>query len=401
MRITSVLHFVLLLWGTCTSAQVPYNDLLFGIHNPQPGNYHFSHINRTTGTVSDLQQLPISFYGGLASLTVDPDLQRLVFNTATAIHLLDPAGIAPMTTIVPPLPPGAFLGCLQRDPCSGDYFGFLLLGDGSTWFVVYDLASNAITTLSQIEGLSGFSEMSYINAAQGIYVIEHAQQLMVIDLDDGAVLSNQPIVTPEGYSFRGIALHCASRRTFGTIASAIAGSQKWLGELDVATGEVSFVSETATNAGFLKPSSAGACIVQDEGLYIWEGTGGVYVGSDILDGAFAPVVQASSTATVYDITHYSTCACPLVTTSNSVAQPDPSAPFPNPTSGVVQLNEPGSTGRVSRFHWVDPLGRILELAPQLDTIDMTRWDLSDQPKGIYALIWSNGNIQQTWRIVHQ
>lgn len=400
MKIAAVLQFVLILWGTCTSAQVPFNDHIFGIHNPQPGIYHFSRIHRTTGTVSDLQQLPISNYGGLASLTVDPDLQRFVFNTATAIHLLDPAGIAPMTTIIPPLPQGAFLGCLQRDPCSGEYYGFLLLSDGSRWFVAYDLASNALTTLSQIEGLNGFSEMSYINAAQGTYVIEHAHRSMVIDLDDGAVLSNQPIVTPEGYSFRGIALHCASRRTFGTIASAIADPQKWLGELDVATGEVSFLSETATSAGFLKPSSAGACIVQDEGLYLWEGTGGSYVGSTVVDGVFVPVVQASSTATVHDIVHYSTCYCPDVAASNLVDQPVPSTPLPNPTTGTIQLNKVDSNGRASRVRWVDPLGRALELAPQKDTIDMSRWDLSGHPKGIYVLIWSDGSTQRTWRIAH-
>lgn len=401
MKITSVLSFVFMLWGTYTSAQVPFQDLIFGVHNPQPSVYHFCSINRTTGVVTDMQQLPISFYGGLASLTVDPVIQRIVFNSATTIYLLDPAGVAPMSTITPPLPQGAFLGCLEREPCSGVYYGFLLLNDGTRWFVAYDLTSNAMTTLSQIEGLNGFSEMSYINAAHGTYVIEHAHQVMVIDLDDGAVLSNLPNVTPEGYSFRGIVYHCASDRTFGTIASQITGTQKWLGELDITTGDVSFISEAATTSGFYKPSSAGACIVQDEGLYIWEGTGGIYVSSNILDGLFEADLYATSTAVVHDIVHYSTCACPVTTYSSFSEESDPSKPFPNPTNGLVSLYETDKGERSPLTRWVDPLGRVLPLVPEVQKGDMKSWDLSGHPKGVYTLIWSDGHTHRTWRVVYR
>lgn len=388
--------FPALVIGSCVQAQ--FNDRLFGIHNPEAGVYHFSSIDRGTGAISDLEQLPISFYGGLASLTVDPDLQRIIFNTASGIYILDPTGNTPFTTVVPPLESSSFFGPLQRDPCSGNYYGFRTGADGSVNFIAYDLSNNSITSLSEIVGLNGFSEMSYIDPALGNFVIEHAQHVMVIDLDDGSVLSNSPVIVPSGHIFHGITYECSSRRTFGTLASLNDDHQKWLGEIDVTTGEVSFVSENGTSLGYLKPSSAGACLVQDEGVYIWEGTGGIYVNANTATGEFEPAFYASDPAQVLDIVHYSTCAC----ATNNVVSVDTRSdlkPYPNPTTGTVNFQIDGWDPTSTRFRWLDALGNELAIRSFSTVSNVLRWDLSGQPSGVYTLSVRANHGPRAWRVV--
>lgn len=393
----------MILFGLLSMAMVvhaQFNNLLFGIHNPQVGVYHFCSIDRSSGVITDLEQIPISTYGGLSSLSVDPDLQRVVFNSATEVYILDPTGGTPYDLMVPPLPPGSFLGPLERDPCSGSFYGFLL-NNGITMFVAYDLALNSLTILSEIIGLNGFSGMSYIDPVDRTFVIEHANTVMVIDFQDGSVLSNLPLTTPPGYSFRGIGFDCISRRTFGTLASGLSESQKWLGELDRATGVVSFVSAQATNLGYFKPSSAGACIVQDEGLYIWEGNGGVYVGASIIDGVFSPPMFASSPAPVLDIVHYSTCACPLTNVQNERSIKDDLGPYPNPSTGTVNLKLSERDFAKLEVQWVDPLGRTVLIPLHTTGSNLLRWDLSAFAGGIYALTVTGQEYRRTWRVVHQ
>ncbi|QQR87433.1 MAG: hypothetical protein IPJ76_04185 [Flavobacteriales bacterium] len=354
---------------------------LYGIHNPQSGVFAFSSLDLSTMVISDIDTLPMGVISSMASGTVDTDQETFLFCTGTTLYSLDPYGLLPTTSVVLPMAGTAFFNFIEYDPCTASLFGFVNDPPDSIVFARYDLASNTFQSLLTMPGNMQFmmGAGSYIDPVNRVYGFENINSIMGIDIDQGTLLYNTPMIDPPGESSGHLSYDCSTGNVLGTSfgAASEGGDGKWVSTVDPLTGVVTHLSNAHTSNALMKPAMTGSCVDQATGVFYWGGINGTWVGANTTTGSIVLDDVSAPLTPLFCVNHFSACACAATNVAEESAEQLP--PFPQPANDMVTF--PGVRGPLV---WVDPAGREVQV-PQSRTEGGVLADVGALPSGVYVV----------------
>lgn len=374
-------QLVLSCFAVALASNAQLTTSLYGIHNPQSGVFAFSSLDLSTMVISDIDTLPMGQISSMASGTVDTDQEMFLFCTGTTLYSLDPYGLLPTTSVMLPMAATAFFNFIEYDPCTASLFGFVNDPPDSIVFARYDLAANTFQSLltmpSNMQFMMGAG--SYIDPVNRVYGFENINSIMGIDIDQGTMLYNTPMIDPPGETFGHLSYDCSTGHVLGTSfgAASEGGDGKWVSTVDPLTGVVTHLSNAHTPNALMKPAMTGSCVDQATGVFYWGGVNGTWVGANTTTGSIVLDDVSAPLTPLFCVNHFSACACAATSVANegnTVLHP-----FPQPANDLVTF--PGLYGPLV---WIDATGRAVHV-PVSHTEVGTLADVSALPPGVYVV----------------
>ncbi len=359
---------------------------LYGIHNPSPGVFSFCSLDLTSMVITDIETLPFGQISSMASGAVDTDQGLFLFCTGTELYALDPDGILPTSSVALPMAASAFFNFIEYAPCTASLYGFVNDPPDSIVFARYDLNANQFHTVLAMPSSMMFmmGAGSYIDPVDRVYGFENINAIMGIDIDQGTLLYNTPMIDLPGEQFGHLSYDCSTGQVLGTsFGPAIEGGDgKWVSTVDPLTGIVTHLSLSHTPNALLKPALTGSCVDQTNGIFYWGGINGSWVGGSTTTGGIVLDAASTPATPIFCVNHFSGCAC--MTTGMAVEAVAHELPYPVPATTTVTL--PGTFGPL---RWTDIAGREVQ-APVTHTATGTVADVDGLPPGLYLVRSAKG-----------
>jgi hypothetical protein len=339
MKNIQLFFFGFLNVGSFSLSTAQVTDYIYGIDNPSSGVFYFSKAEITTGIITELTQVPVSFLSGSSSSCIDAGGLKYYYCSGDMMMTFDPVSGNLLSNQVLPLPVNSRLIQVQYNSCDSMIYGILNKSNPvSCEFARYNPAANTVTSLSSLPLMSfcmGCQAM--LDPDSAIYSFFNGN-MVGIDINTGAVKYNSVVQNYPGESFGHVALYCPTHQVFGTSANA-AQSTKYMSMVNPYTGIVTHISESGWQAGFMKPATAGSCIDQSNHVFYYGATQ-LIVGADVLNGNMV-YNQSTAPQTLHLIQHFTGCTCHVTGIEEDIPGNNFSV-YPNPASTAFTIDANGT-----------------------------------------------------------
>jgi hypothetical protein len=271
--------------------------------------------------------------------------------------------------------------------------------NGEVYLAKTNTNTGEITEISTTSVAQGFALAgSAIDPYQMVYYFSLGSSLLGLDIYDGSVYSDVPIVNPEGIYFDNFTYSCADTTIYGLVRKnffstifdpgfpdfpiqVLDSSTVRLGKIDPNTGIVTIISpSTVTQGGYSLNSGAA---IDPETLTFYYNTGTNLVGVSLVTGE-----MTSSTPFVFEdgqyfdlMRNFQNCytasanrSNPLISGVPSLTDDKPISIYPNPVADILNIQCAGS---VRRVEIISPDGKLVAvfkpagLNPAIDISTLT------------------------------
>lgn len=216
-------------------------------------------------------------------------------------------GAAPPVVTILPLSNGATFSSIEFDACDGSLIGVINNYPASMTISRYDLSAQTFTTIADYPSIYLMGFETAFDPTLRQYYLPLFPDLYVYNVDNGSIMNQISIMPPPGESFGHIVAHCQDGSIYGTSAN-LNEFVKYLSIIDMESGQVDHISDTAIDQGVIKPGGGGSCIDRNNERFYWSGAGGLIVGASLETGESVPTT-VSHPGEFYFLECMSPCDC--------------------------------------------------------------------------------------------
>lgn len=246
-----------------------------------------------------------------------------------------------------------------------------MLNTGEVYLAKANTNTGLITQISPASVAQGFALAgSAIDPYQMVYYFSLGSRLLGLDIYDGSVYSDVEIINPDGIAFDNFTYSCADTSIYGLVRKnyfstvidptfpdipmeVLDSATVRLGKIDPNTGIVTIISPSSVTQGGYSLNSGAA--VDPETLTYYYSTGDHLIGVSLVTGE-----MTSSTPFVFEdgqyfdlMRNFQNCytasarrSSPLLSGTPSLVDDSSVQIFPNPASGMLNIQSSESMRRV-------------------------------------------------------